>query len=198
MKNYISGVLFLAIILALGSCGKKNDAYREDDKDSKDVAEDRNEEKFDSTSIEGDTEFAVEAADGGLLEVRLGELAQANAASEKVKELGRMMVTDHSVANDELRNLAAQKNISLPATLGDKKQKIFDKLSAKKGEEFDEAYTDLMVDDHKKDIRKFMDEAERGKDPELRTWASNKVPTLQHHLSVSEKTKDEVKKSSKN
>jgi putative membrane protein len=187
MKNYALIILFLASMMAMVSCGKKAET------DSKEIAEDQNEEKFDSTRVEDDTEFAVDVADASMLEVRLGELAQTNGASAKVKELGKMMVTDHSKANEELKSLATQKNISLPGTLSEKSQKEYDDLAEKRGEDFDKAYADAMVDGHKKVISKFQKEADDGKDPELKSWASGKLPTLQHHLTMSEETKDAVK-----
>jgi putative membrane protein len=187
MKNYALITLFLAGMLAMVSCGKKAET------DSKEIAEDQNEEKFDTTRVEDDTEFAVAVADAGMLEVRLGELAQTNGTSAKVKELGKMMVTDHTAANEELKSLATQKNISLPGTLSEKSQKAYDDLAEKRGEDFDKAYADAMVDDHKKVISKFQKEADDGKDPELKSWASGKLPTLQHHLTMSEETKDAVK-----
>jgi putative membrane protein len=187
MKNYAMIILFLASMLAMVSCGKKAET------DSKEIAEEQNEEKFDSTRIEDDTEFAVEAADASMLEVRLGELAQTNGASAKVKDLGKMMVADHTVANEELKSLATQKNISLPGTLSEKSQKEYDDLAEKRGEDFDKAYADAMVDGHKKVISKFQKEADDGKDAELKSWASTKLPTLQHHLTASEETKEAVK-----
>src|SRR6266545_5185813 len=64
-----------------------------------------------------DTKFAKEAAAGGLMEVTLGELATKNAASQAVKDFGQRMVDDHGKANQQLKELAAQKGISLPTAL---------------------------------------------------------------------------------
>jgi putative membrane protein len=191
MKNNIVLTLFLACMLALASCGKKAET------DSKEIAEDQNEEKFDSTTLEDDTEFAVAVADVGMLEVRLGELAQTNASSEKVKELGRTMVTDHSKANEELQGVASQKNISLPGTLSEKSQKEYDDLAQKRGEDFDKAYTDAMVKGHRDVLKKFQKEADDGKDADLKSWASGKLPTLQHHLSMAEEAEKAVKEAKK-
>lgn len=191
MKNYAMIILFLAGTMAMVSCGKKAET------DSKEIAEDQNEERFDTTRIEDDTEFAVDAADASLLEVRLGELAQTNGASAKVKELGKTMVTDHTKANEELKSLASQKNIALPGALSEESQKDYDDLAEKRGADFDKAYADAMVDGHKKVIKKFQKQADDGKDPDLRSWASGKLPALQHHLTMSEETKEAVKKNNK-
>lgn len=192
MKKNILTIMFLTCVMMLSSCGKKTET------DSKEIAEDQNEEKFDSTSIEKDTEFAVDAADGSMLEVKLGELAQTNGTSAKVKELGQTMVTDHSQANQELKDLAGQKNISLPGTLSEKSQKKYNDIAEKTGEDFDKAFSEAMVKDHKYVIGLFQRQAENGNDADLRTWASGKLPTLQHHLSMAEQTEDAVKKAAKN
>jgi putative membrane protein len=191
MKKNTLMILFLACMVILSSCGKKTET------DSKEIAEDQNEEKFDSTSIEKDTEFAVDAADGSMLEVKLGELAAANGTSAKVKELGQMMVTDHTAANEELKTLAGQKNISLPGTLSEKSQKKYNDVAEKKGEDFDKAFSEAMVKDHKDVISLFQKQADNGNDADLRAWASGKLPTLQHHLSMAEQTEDAVKKAKK-
>src|SRR5690348_14145789 len=85
--------------------------------DSKEAATDQNEKKFDNTSLEHDADFAVKAADGGMLEIQLGNLALTNASAAAVKQFGQMMIDDHSKASDELQKLAAGKNITIPATL---------------------------------------------------------------------------------
>jgi len=179
-----------AVVSLLAAC---NSEEKKADQDSKDVAMDKNEKKFDTTDLKDDTKFVVEAADGGMLEVKLGELAQTNGAAPDVKMLGKMMVTDHGKANEELKTVAQKYNISIAAGLSDKYQKEYNELAAKKGKDFDKAYTDLMVDDHENDIKAFQDEADKGKIAELKTWASGKLPVLQHHLEMSKQAKDAVK-----
>jgi len=63
-----------------------------------------------------DTKFIKEAAEGGMAEVALGQLAVEKASSADVKKFGQRMVDDHSKANDELKQLAAQKNVTCPKT----------------------------------------------------------------------------------
>jgi putative membrane protein len=149
-----------------------------------------------STLSERDQTFMKEAMEGNLLEVRLGELAQTNASAPEVKRLGQMMITDHKKAADELKNLASQKNVSLPTGLSEKSQKHYDMLAKKQGKDFDKAFTKCMVMDHKKDICKFKKEAKKGDDPTVKTWASNTLPTLEHHKIMSKETCKAVKKSS--
>ncbi len=161
--------------------------------DSKEVAEEQNDEKLDDTLIEDDSKFAVAAADGGMLEVKLGELAATNGSSAAVKDFGKTMVADHSKASEELKALAQQKNISLPMVLSDEKQKDFDDLAKKSGNDFDKAYASYMVDDHEEDIKAFEKAAENCKDADLKSWAGGKVPTLQHHLEMAKAMKDATK-----
>ncbi len=186
-KNSLKFFLMLAL-LNFASCSNKSNI------DSKDVAEEQNEKKFEDSKIEDDTEFTVNAADGGMLEVKLGELAQANASSDQVKMLGKMMVDDHSKGNQELITLAKQKNISLPTSLSDKCQHDYNELAKKSGKDFDDAYTDFMVKDHKDDISEFKKEGENGKDDDLKRWAAGKVAILEHHLDMAIKAQEAVDK----
>ncbi len=180
MKKIAFSVLMAATVVAFTNCNSNRT------EDSKEMAEEQNEAKLDTTALEDDSEFAVAAADGGMMEVQLGELAKTNAANADVKKFGEMMVKDHSKASDELKALAAQKNITLPATLSDDKQKKYDDLAKKKGAEFDKAYISFMVDDHKEDISEFEEAAKDAKDPDVKAWAEGKLPTLKHHLEMAE------------
>lgn len=180
--------MVLSIMVILVGCNPKNNS------DSTELAEDQNERKFEDSKIEEDTEFAVAAADGGMLEVQLGKLAQTNSTMANVKAFGQMMVDAHSKANEELKTLAAQKNITLPTTLSDKNQKRYNDLAAKTGKDFDDAYTEFMVKDHKDDIDKFKREADKGKDADLKSWAAGKVATLEHHLEMAKQAEAAVDK----
>lgn len=162
-------------------------------KDSTEVADDQNDKKFDDTKMEDDAEFVVKAANGGMLEVKLGELAMQKGQSADIKDFGKMMVEDHSKANEELKALAAQKNVSIPANINEDAQKKYDDLAAKSGKDFDKAYANLMKDDHEEDIELFESEAKDGKNMELKNWASEKLPTLRHHLEMIQATCDKIK-----
>lgn len=139
--------------------------------------------------------FAETAAMGGMVEVELGNLAQQNGASEQVKQFGKRMVDDHSKANDELKQVASSKDITLPATLDKKHQGDVDKFSKLSGAKFDKAYMSHMVDDHKHDVSDFRKESKSGKDADLKAFAANTLPTLEEHLKLAQSTNDAVKKS---
>jgi putative membrane protein len=136
-----------------------------------------------------DQHFMMKAAQGGMAEVQLGKLATQNASSQAVKDFGQKMVDDHSKANDELKGLAARKNVTLPTSLDPQDQATMDRLSKLNGPAFDRAYMRDMVVDHKKDIADFRKEANSGADSDVKTWASNTLPTLQQHLQMAQSTK---------
>ncbi|MCW3075934.1 MAG: hypothetical protein JWO32_543 [Bacteroidetes bacterium] len=129
--------------------------------------------------------FAVEAANANLLEARLGELAMQNGFSDAVKQLGQTMKEEHSAANANLMEITTKKEIALPTSIDEKGQRIFERLSTKNAEAFDKAYTKYLVKDHKKDVCRFKKEAKRGKDAELKQYASSTVQMLEHHLELS-------------
>jgi|GEM_PF-313124 len=125
--------------------------------------------------------FAKDAAEGGMAEVKMGQLAEKNAKDPEVKKFGQMMVTDHTKANDELKALAAKKNYQLPSDIGSN-QSTYDKLSKLTGADFDKEYVEDMVSDHETDVKDFQREAENGTDPDVKAFAAKTLPTLQKHL----------------
>ena len=141
----------------------------------------------------GSVKFLREAAAGDLAEVELGKLAQERAANAQVKEFGARMAKDHAKANDELKPIADAKNVALPSAPDKKTQREYDKLAKKSGGDFDKAYMKHMLDDHKKDVKEFQKEAQKGKDADLKNFASNTLPTLEEHLRLAQATYDEVR-----
>ena len=139
-----------------------------------------------------DTAFAKEAAVGGLAEVELGNLAKEKASSNDVKQFGDRMVTDHSKANDELKQWAQQKNVTLPTALDAKHKATRDRLAKLSGDAFDKAYMHEMVTDHQKDVAAFKKESTSGRDADLKAWAAKTLPTLQEHLKLAQDTATKV------
>ena len=203
MKNLLNFLLGIVIIAATSCSGNGSKGTADTDStanyssNSTDAAIDSNKKELkakDSTAVFDDTKFAVAAANGGLLEVQLGKLAQKKALSPKVIEFATMMVNDHSKANKELMAIAGTKTITLPAILDNKTQKDYDDMAKLSKSDFEKAYTDYMVKDHKEDIEEFKKEANDGKDAELKAFASKHVPILEHHLQMAQQASDAVKK----
>jgi putative membrane protein len=133
-----------------------------------------------------DTKFMKEAAEGGMAEVALGQLAAEKASSSEVKKFGQRMVDDHSKANEELKQLASQKNVKLPQDLSAKDKATKSTLESLSGQQFDQAYMKDMVKDHKKDVSDFRRESRSARDPDVKKFATQTLPTLEEHLKQAE------------
>ena len=156
------------------------------------------------TVPEADRMFVMNAADGGMFEVRAGELAVAKGStsatgavmgsdSMSIKSFGQMMITDHTMANNELRGIAEPKQVEMPGTLSSNKQKMLDSLNTASGTAFNTMYARMMVSSHVETVSLFEKQANSGQDDELKSWASQKVPTLRHHLEMAQMMRDSVR-----
>src|SRR5262245_37984200 len=139
-----------------------------------------------SKSASADNAFVMKTAQGNMAEVGIGKVATEKARREEVKKFGQMMVDDHTKAGDDLKTIASQKNITWPTATDSEHKALQTKLSGLSGAEFDRAYMQAMVDGHKKvasDVRK---ESTSGKDPDVKAWAANTLPTIEMHLKQAE------------
>jgi len=136
--------------------------------------------------------FAAAAANGGMMEVELGKWAQAHGTDQQVKDFGALMVADHSKANEELTGIARSKNISLPAMVNGEEKENMDKLMGKKGKDFDKAYVNMMIDDHKKDVAEFEKASKDLSDSALKNFAARTLPVLQKHYTVIKAVKSKM------
>jgi putative membrane protein len=125
--------------------------------------------------------FITEAIEGNFAEVQLGELAQKNGQSEEVKTYGKMLVTDHSAANEKARPAATGVGVTSPPNGPNAKQKAdYDKMAKLKGAAFDKAFAEHMVKDHQKDIGEYQKASK--KQDAVGQYAQATLPTLQKHL----------------
>jgi putative membrane protein len=128
-----------------------------------------------------DADFAVEAANGNMIDVQLSALAKTKAVNSRVKHFASMVVTDHMKINKDLQKLATDKNISLPQALSDEAQKDINRLNQKDRANFDGSYMHMMLADHKQYVDKFEKAAKDCKDPELKNFINETLPVLRKH-----------------
>jgi putative membrane protein len=201
MKSLFNYCAIAALSVAVVSCGGGQQDSTRDAKDSNAV-------KMDSTGTDSskgtssiptsvskdDAQFVVNTANAGMTEIQAGQLAQQQGMGKDVKAYGAMMVKDHTEAADKLKAVAASKNITLPANLAPDAQNDLADLQKKQGKDFDKAYIDKMVDDHKKVISMFETEAKNGSDADIRGFADSTLHTLRHHLAEAQKCEKMEKK----
>jgi putative membrane protein len=130
-----------------------------------------------------DKTFVEKASAGGMAEVQAGQLAQNQAQSPDVKAFGQHMVSDHTEAGQKLKSIVDAKGVPAPADLDKADQKQLDALQKQSGAGFDKQYVKDQLAAHKKTVALFQKEASSGSDPQLKQFASDTLPTLQHHLS---------------
>jgi putative membrane protein len=133
-----------------------------------------------------DKAFMDKAAEGGMMEVQLAQLAQRQSQNEQVKQLAQKIEQDHTAANKALTDIAQQRSVTLPTALGPAHQKEMDSLSKMSGADFDKAYVKMMVKDHKKDVKEFERASNNVMDSSLKSFASDTVPKLKDHLTTAE------------
>jgi putative membrane protein len=146
-------------------------------------------EKADKTMAyakDSDATFVMKVAHGGMAEVDLGKLAVEKAGSDEVKKFGQRMVDDHSKANDELKILAQNKHITLPAQIDPQEKALHDRLAKLSGPSFDRAYMQAMIADHRQDLDEFRMESKSGKDADVKGWAAKTLPMIEAHVKLAQ------------
>lgn len=171
----------------------------------------------------GERDFVEEIAIASAAEIELGKMAAQKASNPEVKKYGQMMVDDHTKAGEELKQIAQQYNIMVPAALDEEHRELRDELAQLSGREFDERYMEAMVDSHQNVVDKLqarVDERERGAtgtsgvtrdnasgtsvQPEdadnhaeasLNMWAANTLPAVKAHLDHAKQLDEKIENS---
>jgi len=153
--------------------------------------EEKTAKAFDSIAIksrinDSNTQFVVDAANAGWARATQGKLAIEKGTTQRIKDFGRMMMTDNKNMSKALGALADAKKIIMPRTMGIDEQIVLDSLRVKEGKAFDKAYIAHMTAVYKAAIKRFEDAAENLPDTDLRAFASAMLPKLKKHLALCE------------
>lgn len=133
-------------------------------------------------------DFVENAAQSGINEVESAKLALEKSSSTDVREFATQMQAEHTKANQELMALAKKLDLEVPdeASLMEKAKKL---LLEMRDESFDKAYVNNQVMAHEQAVELFKKESESSDKPELKAFAQQTLPTLQHHLEMAKQLK---------
>ena len=145
--------------------------------------------------------FARAASNG---EIREGELAERKATTPAVKAFARQMVADHRTLLSDGKALATKLKVT-PDTADDDvrdvtkhgSDDIKDLTDKKAGLDWDEAYIDNQIKDHKDVLDKLQDASKNTTDPDLRAALEKATGKVQEHLTKAQDIKDNALKNAK-
>jgi putative membrane protein len=163
MKKYLLSIMAACIIW---SCNKDDD---------------------DDNGTNGtDTDFVLKTSMGNTAEIDAGQLAATKGLNTGVRMFGQMMVTDHNLANTRLDSIALNLSLHAPDSLDAEHVALKSKLMSLSGRAFDSVYITSQVADHQKTIALFENEADKGKNGQLRNYANSLLPNLRMHLHMAD------------
>ncbi|GAA2374475.1 DUF4142 domain-containing protein [Dactylosporangium salmoneum] len=128
-----------------------------------------------------DRAFVEDAGRAGAYEIAGGRLAATRAADPRLRAFGIRMVTDHTQGAAALADLAAALGLDVPSRPDATQRTILDVWGSVRGPAFDCSYAPAAYADHVAAIGAFEREAADGRNPALRQFASDTLPTLREH-----------------
>lgn len=176
------------LMLTVGSCkqGSKEE-------DSKELAVDKNEAKFEDNKEE-DAKFLVNVAEFDLQQSELGKLTALKSNNPEIKAFGKMMETMYHQKINDVQDFSAKRQISVPVSLTEQNKDDYNELNKKDIEDFDRFYIDHVVDKHKEAIDKCTDKVKTTADPDLKRWLSLELASLREHLDEAMTLQSKLKK----
>jgi putative membrane protein len=141
--------------------------------------------------LAADSTFLQNAGSLGLLQVKLGQLAEKKGTSPNVRDFGKRMVDQYTKANQELAAGAKQAAFPAPDIIRQHKQ-LLDKFTRMGRGSFDKTYMAEMVKEHGEAAELFKQEAESGRVVSLKKLASTMLPSVQEHLALATQTAGSV------
>jgi putative membrane protein len=166
----------LLVFAGFISCepAKKNDSNK--------VAEEKNDEKFDTRTGEKEAEFVTDVIADNYAEIKLAELASTKSSNKEVQEFAQTLVNDHTNALTEFQDLAGQKGITVPVEEREAAKEKVNDLAKEGAPDFDKKWCDAVADNHKKIIRLYEIMQEKSEDPQLKEVINKTLPDLRAHL----------------
>ena len=132
-----------------------------------------------------DQKFMMMAAKGGMMEIEMGRLALQKSTNDSVRQYAQKMIDDHTMAGDELKQLAASKGVMLPMNVEAKHMAMMAKMQRMSGMDFDMMYVkEVGVKAHQDMEKLYMKESMSGKDMETKAFAARTLPVVRMHLQM--------------
>jgi putative membrane protein len=138
-----------------------------------------------------DRQFVLTAAEAGLANIAMGELALQKSTSPQVKQFAQAEIAEQQQLKQALSQVAPRLGVSLPTAPGPRYQALAAKLAQLSGEQFNRAYLhEGGVNAHLENAATFQREAQFGQDAGVVAIANRSLPTIQNHFTTASQLTD--------
>lgn len=180
-------MIAIACSLTVQSCEDKP-------KDSAEVAEAANDEKFETKESEKNADLVAHSVECSYAVIELSKLAEEKAVRKDVKEIAKEIKKEHELILVELKTVAEKEGISVASGPSDKAEDKVEELSKKDADKFDKKYVNKLIDKHKKAISELEDALSNDKIHGIeKEWANKTLPGLKSHLAKLEAIDKDIK-----
>ncbi|HEY3429386.1 MAG TPA: DUF4142 domain-containing protein [Cyclobacteriaceae bacterium] len=187
--NFFKTLTAVALLILAVSCGTKKQ-----EEESTEVAKEANDAVLDDRDEEKDADFVVNTLASNYAEVKLAKLAQNRSQDPEIKDLAKMLETDHNRVISELKTFADKNGIAVPSEeTNEDKEDINDLASENDTNKFDEKWCKELKNRHEKSINKFEARLNKSEDLELKNWVNATLPALRNHLEMLKQNEDRLK-----
>ena len=193
MKRWTQAMLGVSLAASIVACSGDNRAHDASAPAARDTG------AVGTAGVNAERDFIEDQLEDGQAEIGLGRLASERATHPQVKEFAQMMVRDHQMAGDELRQVATSANVQLNLPVepdGDHKD-AREELSKLSGRDFDRKYMDKMVDEHQEAVNE-VEKKTSSDNPQVREWATKTLPKLRQHLEQAKQIDETLEKAGDN
>ncbi|WPO97770.1 DUF4142 domain-containing protein [Pseudomonas sp. HR96] len=142
---------------------------------------------FTSTGAARADAFFDQVAVANAAEIQAAQNALAKTSFDDTRTFAQRLIDDHTALGQQLTALAAQQHIDLPdqATLDARVAKL--QSAPAKGMSFDAGYADAQVKAHEDAVKLFENEVQAATTPEIKAFAEQNAPMMQHHLQMAKR-----------
>jgi putative membrane protein len=139
-----------------------------------------------------DSDFLKSAARANMGEVSAAKLALSKSSNDQVKQFAQKMIDDHTAMEQQVQQIASSLKVTLPTEPSKADKAEAAKLQALSGPEFDKAYINAQVKDHKKVLAEMKQQNLSTQNPQVKELTGQGSQTVQEHLNMAQKLQSQL------
>jgi predicted outer membrane protein len=149
-----------------------------------------NEQSAAQTISERDREFIRLIRFANLWEIPMGDLATKEGSTDRVRDVGKQIASDHRKLDVAVKDLAGKYGVALPDTATSSQQKWMTEIRGSSGEAFDKAFADRLRAAHGTVFSTVAEVRAGTTNPVIRDFATTANTIVMKHMTLLESTGD--------